>query len=224
MRFETTFLPPRTSTISSMGISTRPILSCRLNAATRLSRLSFTFFSKPEYVWMMYHCIPIDLWSSLSAKLLENVGDAKLHKLVDHREKHSKERHRGDYNPSGRDHVFAARPGDLLHLHAHVVQEFTRVGDGSCNLLRQLRACSALRLIAAHFHRPRGHKSSFQCALCALPNSGRGGGIRTPIPGFGDRSPSRWTTPLYPEPAKRVKGFPSATSSQARTSLSGSNP
>src|SRR5215472_11546771 len=32
-----------------------------------------------------------------------------------------------------------------------------------------------------------------------LPNSGRGGGIRTPIPGIGDRSPNRWTTPLYPE-------------------------
>src|ERR1700687_4272844 len=33
------------------------------------------------------------------------------------------------------------------------------------------------------------------------PNSGRGGGIRTPIPGFGDRSPSRWTTPLKPKPS-----------------------
>src|SRR6267378_42360 len=32
-------------------------------------------------------------------------------------------------------------------------------------------------------------------------NSGRGGGIRTPIPGFGDRSPSRWTTPLNSKPA-----------------------
>src|SRR6202795_237466 len=30
--------------------------------------------------------------------------------------------------------------------------------------------------------------------------SGRGGGIRTPIPGFGDRSPSRWTTPLKANP------------------------
>src|SRR5262249_13389954 len=30
-------------------------------------------------------------------------------------------------------------------------------------------------------------------------NSGRGGGIRTPIPGFGDRSPNRWTTPLKSE-------------------------
>src|SRR5215831_10406813 len=31
-------------------------------------------------------------------------------------------------------------------------------------------------------------------------NPGRGGGIRTPIPGFGDRSPNRWTTPLKPKP------------------------
>src|SRR5215472_18867923 len=42
-------------------------------------------------------------------------------------------------------------------------------------------------------------------------NSGRGGGIRTPIPGFGDRSPNRWTTPLYPEPAKRAKRLPGPT-------------
>src|SRR6266581_3032926 len=32
-------------------------------------------------------------------------------------------------------------------------------------------------------------------------NAGRGGGIRTPIPGFGDRSPNRWTTPLNSNPA-----------------------
>src|SRR2546430_809442 len=34
-----------------------------------------------------------------------------------------------------------------------------------------------------------------------LLNAGRGGGIRTPIPGFGDRSPNRWTTPLNSIPA-----------------------
>src|ERR1700730_3152181 len=39
-------------------------------------------------------------------------------------------------------------------------------------------------------------------AIPSVPiNSGRGGGIRTPIPGFGDRSPSRWTTPLRSNPA-----------------------
>src|SRR5579863_6756532 len=33
-----------------------PILSVSPNAATRPSRLSFTFFSNPEYVCTMYHC------------------------------------------------------------------------------------------------------------------------------------------------------------------------
>src|SRR4029077_9093954 len=85
MRDATTFLPPRTSTVSSIGISTRPILSCKLNAATRLSRLSLTFFSKPEYVWMMYHCIPIDFRSPLFAKPLEYIGHAHLNQFVHHR-------------------------------------------------------------------------------------------------------------------------------------------
>src|SRR5258708_12929356 len=168
MRFETTFLPPRTSTISSMGISTRPILSCRLNAATLLSRLSFTFFSKPEYVWMVYHCIPINLLSPSDAKLLEHVRHAELHELVDHCEKHSKERHRGDHHPSGRDHVFAARPPDLLHLHAHVMQEFTRVGDSTRNLFRQLTSPSALELVPALFHPPPAPLSSFKFTPSAL--------------------------------------------------------
>src|SRR5438552_18944995 len=99
MRFETTFLPPRTSTTSSVGISTRPILSCRLNAATRVSRLSFTFFSKPEYVWMMYHCMPIDFRSPLCPKSLESIRHAHLHKFVHYRPNHSETRHRANPPP-----------------------------------------------------------------------------------------------------------------------------
>src|ERR1700751_5776564 len=45
---------------------------------------------------------------------------------------------------------------------------------------------------------------------CPSPNPGRGGGIRTPIPGFGDRSPDRWTTPLYREPASAGEGLSTA--------------
>src|SRR5260370_17568023 len=110
MRFETTFLPPRTSTTSSVGISTRPILSCRLKAATRLSKLSLTFFSKPEYVWMMYHCIPIDLWSPLDSKSLEDICHAHLHQFVHHREKHSKERHVANAPPASPSHIFPSSP------------------------------------------------------------------------------------------------------------------
>src|ERR1700682_1117219 len=132
---------------------------------------------------MMYHCMPIDFRSPLDAKPLENVCHTKLHELVYDREKRSKERHRGDDHPGGSDHVFAARPRDLLHLHTNVVQKFTRIGDSTRNLFRQLRACSALRFIAAHFHRPRRHKSSFKCALCALPKTLAGEeGFEPPYP------------------------------------------
>src|SRR5260370_6622490 len=162
MRFETTFLPLRTSTTSSMGISTRPILSCRLKAATRLSRLSLTFFSKPEYVWMMYHCMPIDFRSPLCAKPLEYVRHAHLHQFVHYRQEHSKKRYRRDDHPGRRNHVFAAPPRYLLHLHANVVQKLARATHPSPNFFRQLTACSPLSFIAAPFHHPPDHKYSFQ--------------------------------------------------------------
>src|SRR6266481_2330363 len=131
---------------------------------------------------MMYHCMPIDLQSPLNAKPLENVCHAELHQLVHYREKRSKKSHGRDDHPRRRDHVFAARPRDLLHLHAHVMQEFTRVGDSARNLFRKLRAWSALRFIAAHFHRPRSHKSSFQCALCASQTLAGEEGFEPPYP------------------------------------------
>src|SRR5882762_7291244 len=167
---------------------------------------------------MMYHCMPIDLWSLLDAKFLENVCHTELYELVDHREKRPEERHRGNNHPGGCDHVFAAWPGDLLHLHANVVQEFARAYDCASNSFADAGRCSgdgaALRFFILHFDRLRGHESSFSpvgqtflSVLCIKrsprerQNSGRGGGIRTPIPGFGDRSPSRWTTPLNSKPA-----------------------
>src|SRR5258708_5769546 len=180
---------------------------------------------------MMYHCMPIDFRSPLDAKSFENVCHTELHELIDHREKHAKKRYRGDDHPGRRDHVFAARPGDLLHLHANVVQEFPRAGDRAGNFFADAGRCSgdgvALRFFVLHFDRLRGHESSFSTVgqtflpvliylrpQCERPNSGRGGGIRTPIPGFGDRSPSRWTTPLNSKPA-----CPSPLRKQKATSL-----
>src|ERR1700687_4501419 len=114
---------------------------------------------------MMYHCIPIDFRSPLDAKPLENVCHAKLHELVYDREKRSKERHRGDDHPGGSYHVFAARPRDLLHLHANVVQKFTCVCDRAGNFFADAGRCSgdgaALRFFVLHFDRLRGHESSF---------------------------------------------------------------
>src|SRR5271156_6631514 len=206
MREETTFLPPRISTTSSIGMSTRPILSCKLNADTRLSRLSLTFFSKPEYVWMMYHCIAVKLCTPSDAENFEDAFYAKRYKPIHNRQKNAEEKYRGDDHAGRGDHVLTAGPRYLLHFHAHVVQKFARILERSRDLLadasRRPGDCIALRLFVLHFDRLRGHSpSSTDRRRCLSLISGRGGGTRTPIPGFGDRSPSRWTTPLFAKPA-----------------------
>src|ERR1700742_1758678 len=115
MRDEITFLPPRISIVSSIGISTRPILSWSVNASTRLSRLSFTFFSKPEYVWMMYHCIAIGFNDLSNSKNFEHVRNAALNEPIDYREKNAEEGDGCDNYGGRRNDFFAARPSDCLH-------------------------------------------------------------------------------------------------------------
>src|SRR5712692_4037357 len=164
---------------------------------------------------MMYHCIAIDLCSSSDAEFLENITNAELYQLVHHREKDAKKSHRGDDHPGGRHHIFAARPGHLLHLHANVVQKFAGIRNRAANFFAHAGGRSgdgvALRFFVLHFDRlhnlaPRSLTRTRK-NLRRVParpqrlNSGRGGGIRTPIPGFGDRSPDRWTTPLNSKPA-----------------------
>src|SRR6266404_3087905 len=172
---------------------------------------------------MMYHCIAIAVGFPSDTKDFEDVSHPSLYQPVDDRQKHTEEEHCRNYHRRGRNHVVLSRPGYLLHLHAHVVQEFARVRDRSGNSLANAGGCSgdsvAARLVVLYFYRLRGHKTpslpgtglltvpsfsipapsgqaSFRLRPRRAPNSGRGGGIRTPIPGFGDRSPSRWTTPL----------------------------
>src|SRR6202012_472052 len=133
-----TFLPPRISIVSSIGISTRPILSWSVNASTRLSKLSLTFFSKPEYVWMMYHCIAIGFYNLSDAKNFEYVRNAALHQPIDHGQEDSEERYgRNDDSPS-RDDFLAARQSNLLHLQPDVVQKFSRFRNRAANLSADL--------------------------------------------------------------------------------------
>src|SRR5882757_3878446 len=103
MREDTTFLPPRTSTTSSIGIKTRPILSWSVNASTRLSRLSLTFFSKPEYVWLMYHCIAIGFCDLSDPENFKHVRNTALHEPIDYGKENSEERDSRDDHGRRRD-------------------------------------------------------------------------------------------------------------------------
>src|SRR5258706_3486074 len=172
---------------------------------------------------MMYHCIAIAVVFPSDTKDFEDVSHTTWHQPVNDCKKTANEKNRGNHHSRGRNHIVLARPGHLLHFHAHVVHEFARVRHGSRNPLADSCGCSgdgvAARLVVLHFYRLRGHETLFTSrngmfsapsfsiprarwsgVLSArpsqAPNSGRGGGIRTPIPGFGDPSPNRWTTPL----------------------------
>src|SRR5580658_5542025 len=123
MRGDITFLPPRTSTTDSVGIMICPILSVRPNAATRPSSDSFTFFSKPEYVCTMYHCL--DMMSFISEFLEVSVHDhvQMAERQIRQPEIDPEKRHRHRDHDRGGHHVLPRRPVHLAHLHPHLVEK-----------------------------------------------------------------------------------------------------
>src|SRR5277367_923439 len=150
---------------------------------------------------MMYHCIAVKLCIPSDTENFEDPRNAHLHQPIHNRQKYPEEENRRDHHAGRRNNVLATWPRYLFHFHANIVQKLARVvhraGDLLADSSRRPGDCVALRLFVLHFNRLRGHSSSSQDRR-ERPSliSGRGGGTRTPIPGFGDRSPNRWTTPL----------------------------
>src|SRR5882672_221112 len=216
MRSEVYFLPPRTSVTDSVGISTLPILSCNPNACTRDSSDSFTLRSNPEYAWMMYHfifgffggsaaasapagcvsspvAVPAALWffsSScivndffrsplLAREIMEQAVETAADRQIHDPEIKGKQEHCDDDNGRRGLHFFAGRRTDLPHLRAHIV----------------------VKTLDALWPGPQRGRDRvlFYCCRHTLPafldcfpvQSGRGGGIRTPKFGFGDRQFNR---------------------------------
>src|ERR1700676_3596449 len=114
---------------------------------------------------MMYPCIAIAVGFPSDTKDFEDVSHPSLHQPIDYRQKQAEEKYRGNYHRGGRHHVVLARPGHLLHFHAHVVHEFARVRYRSGNPLPNSRGRSgdsvAARLFVLHFYRLRRHETLF---------------------------------------------------------------
>src|SRR5215470_13354454 len=82
---------------------------------------------------MMYHCMDIERSFPSNTKDLENVIHAAQHQPIHHGQEHA-EKEDGDNHYARRgDDVIAARPSNLLHLHAHVVQELPGLRDAAGN-------------------------------------------------------------------------------------------
>src|SRR5260221_12460203 len=67
----------------------------------------------------------------LDVKILEQPIETKLRELLDNGEKHAEKGDGGDNDAGGGNYVFTARPGDLLHLDANVVEKLLGAFDGT---------------------------------------------------------------------------------------------
>src|SRR5258707_13478699 len=112
---------------------------------------------------MMYHCIAIAVGFPSDTKDFEDVSHPSLNQPVDYRQKHAEEKDRGNHHRCGRDHIILARPGYLLHFHAHVMHKFARVRHRSRDSLAD--ACGrsgnsvAAGLVVFHFYRLLSHET-----------------------------------------------------------------
>src|SRR6266567_3650314 len=223
MRSTVYFLPARTSVTGSVGISTLPIFSCSPKAIMRDSSDSLTFFSNPEYVWMMYHfmfgfafsvepgCAPAS--GSPSAPVMfcsvmlctdfpvflpptvQHPIHCAADSLVDDEKIHAKNNDCNNHHHCRRLDFLSTGKGDLPHFIADVREKIH-------SARRELLELVAHALLVARYgycfchcfllssmrRLPRPASSLFPFVR---PISGRGGGIRTPKSGFGDRQFSR---------------------------------
>src|SRR5258708_6163343 len=168
---------------------------------------------------MMYHCFAMSTrYTSMREKFNDSLDDVAGGAI--HAEKINPEKRHGDnHDPGGHEDFVPRRPGDLAHLDAHLVQKrapspgiFAEFLESRCDGVPAPAAVPAAPVPAfLHLDRFRHRHSQILPAPAGRPfrrRSGRGGGIRTPTLGFGDRWSTVEPTPLYPErePAAPAKG------------------
>src|SRR5208282_65895 len=145
---------------------------------------------------MMYQFL---LTSVLLPSMLQNQRDHFADPQIHDKEKDSEKENGDDHDQSGAAHLRGRRPGDMDHLAAHVVHEFLELLRPRQQPVEPRRAghprARAARSCVASLHHS-GCLCHFRLLRPPLPIPGRGGGIRTPTSGFGDRRSTVKPTPL----------------------------
>src|SRR4029079_18669616 len=103
--WETTRFPPRTSTTSSVGISTSWISLSRPKALMRLFRLSATLRSNPEYVWMMYQSFITTSSASRPSEILQHRLETPSQEGIDDPQIESEEKDGGNDDYRRAEHL-----------------------------------------------------------------------------------------------------------------------
>src|ERR1700734_957321 len=127
---------------------------------------------------------------------------------IGEKEINAEKRNRQRHHDRGRNHIRARRPVDLAHLHPHVVKKRTEPlplrGRFSNRLHQRKSADVVVPFVLAQLSHLRHFINRLRINFASLPplsfhvRTGRGGGIRTPTLGFGDRWSTVKPTPLNP--------------------------
>ena len=172
-------------------------------------------------------------------EIFDHALDQPAHAAIHAEEKDPKKSDRDDYDSRGYNHFVPRRPSHLAHFNADFMQKTTP----AAGIFAKFLHCRRDRVPAAvpsatvpaflqfdrfrHRHSQILPDSPLACPVAC--QNGRGGGIRTPTLGFGDRWSTVEPTPLYPErePVAPTKGSPrdlvsrfTLRSSQARQPIS----
>src|SRR5579864_9027500 len=134
--------PPRFSTMSSVGIRISPISSPRPYAWMRCSSDSFTLFSKPEYVWMMYQCFRVTSVMvcvlAIGTRQTSNPPHDPGQPQIDDPQVHAEHQGRQNHNDGRGPHLATGRPRHPGQLASDVGQESPGAAIPSDDLLRRL--------------------------------------------------------------------------------------
>src|ERR1700679_1004643 len=127
---------------------------------------------------------------------------------IGEKEINAEKRNRQRHHDGGRNHIRSRPPVDLAHLHPHVVKKRTEplpLRGRFSNWLHQRKSADVVvPFVLAQLSHRRHFINPLRINFASLPplpfhvRTGRGGGIRTPTLGFGDRWSTVKPTPLNP--------------------------
>src|SRR5579859_4315422 len=128
---------------------------------------------------------------SVRFEIIEQVRHAVLNEVINHRKVHGEDEDGDDHHGGRGLHFFPSGRGHLAHFGAHVVVENpdpVRPGFYGCYQRVLFGHRRHLRILPSSVTSTSYSSGFFACRLL---KSGRGGGIRTPKFGFGDRQFNR---------------------------------
>src|SRR5579885_3079052 len=124
-------------------------------------------------------------------KRIEKLVNDAADDIVHHEEVRRDQKNKSDHHRRRRAHLFPGWPGDLAHFHLQIFEIILHARRPTRRPLRKRH------LFCCHISSAAPGNPVSRLSAATAGRDGRGGGIRTPTRGFGDRWSAVKPTPLH---------------------------